>query len=45
MHGGQGMTWENPSHLMVKRAKADSLALGRADAHRTWIGELINLPA
>ncbi|WP_153505979.1 acyl-CoA dehydrogenase family protein [Cumulibacter manganitolerans] len=45
MHGGQGMTWENPSHLMVKRAKADSLALGRADAHRTWLGELINLPA
>lgn len=45
MHGGQGMTWENPSHLMVKRAKADSLALGRADAHRTWLGELIALPA
>lgn len=45
MHGGQGMTWENPSHLMVKRAKADSLALGRADAHRAWLGELIALPA
>lgn len=44
MHGGQGMTWENPSHLMLKRAKADSLALGRADAHRAWLGELINLP-
>ena len=45
MHGGQGMTWENPSHLMLKRAKADSLALGRADAHRAWLGELIALPA
>jgi len=45
MHGGQGMTWENPSHLMVKRAKADSLALGRADAHRDWLGELLELPA
>lgn len=45
MHGGQGMTWENPSHLMVKRAKADSLALGRADEHRAWLGELISLPA
>lgn len=45
MHGGQGMTWENPSHVMLKRAKADSLGLGRADAHRAWLGELINLPA
>ena len=45
MHGGQGMTWENPSHIMLKRAKADSLGLGRADAHRAWLGELINLSA
>ena len=45
MHGGQGMTWENPSHLMLKRAKADSLALGRADAHRAWLGDLIDLSA
>lgn len=45
MHGGQGMTWENPSHVMLKRAKADSLALGRADAHRAWLGELIGLSA
>lgn len=45
MHGGQGMTWENPSHLMLKRAKADSLAIGRADVHRAWLGELIELSA
>lgn len=45
MHGGQGMTWENPSHVMLKRAKADSLGLGRADAHRDWLGGLINLSA
>lgn len=43
MHGGQGMTWENPSHLLLKRAKADSLALGRADAHRRWLGDLIKI--
>ncbi|WP_134322783.1 acyl-CoA dehydrogenase family protein [Cumulibacter soli] len=45
MHGGQGMTWENPSHVMLKRAKADSIGMGRADAHRTWLGELIELSA
>ena len=43
MHGGQGMTWENPSHLYLKRAKADSLALGRADQYRAWLGTLVGI--
>ncbi|MFD0359793.1 acyl-CoA dehydrogenase family protein, partial [Streptomyces sp. NPDC127110] len=34
LHGGIGMTWEHPAHLYLKRAKADSLALGTAGHHR-----------
>ncbi|MEU1303861.1 acyl-CoA dehydrogenase family protein [Streptomyces shenzhenensis] len=45
LHGGIGMTWEHPVHLYLKRAKADSIALGTAGAHRTALAELINLPA
>lgn len=45
MHGGIGFTWENQSHLYLKRAKADSLAFGRADQHRAALGEIVNLPS
>jgi alkylation response protein AidB-like acyl-CoA dehydrogenase len=45
LHGGIGFTWEHPAHLYLKRAKADSLALGTADAHRTALAALVNLPA
>jgi alkylation response protein AidB-like acyl-CoA dehydrogenase len=45
LHGGIGFTWEHPSHLYLKRAKADSIGLGTADAHRAALAELANLPA
>jgi alkylation response protein AidB-like acyl-CoA dehydrogenase len=45
MHGGIGFTWENPAHLYLKRAKADSIALGTSDAHRAALAVLANLPA
>jgi alkylation response protein AidB-like acyl-CoA dehydrogenase len=45
LHGGIGFTWEHPAHLYLKRAKADSIAFGTADAHRAALGSLVNLPA
>ena len=45
MHGGIGFTWEHPAHLYLKRAKADSIAFGTADAHRAVLASLVNLPA
>ena len=45
MHGGIGFTWEHPAHLYLKRAKADSIAFGTPDAHRTALALLVNLPA
>lgn len=44
LHGGIGFTWEHPAHLFLKRAKADSLALGTADAHRASLAVLADLP-
>jgi alkylation response protein AidB-like acyl-CoA dehydrogenase len=45
MHGGIGFTWEHPAHLYLKRAKADSIGFGTADAHRRALASLVNLPA
>ncbi|MFF4486260.1 acyl-CoA dehydrogenase family protein [Streptomyces sp. NPDC001544] len=45
LHGGIGMTWEHPVHLYLKRAKADSIALGTAGAHRAALAELVDLRA
>lgn len=45
LHGGIGFTWEHPAHLFLKRAKADSIGLGTADAHRAALSRLANLPA
>ena len=45
MHGGIGFTWEHTAHLFLKRAKADSIAFGTADAHRAALTSLVNLPA
>ncbi len=45
LHGGIGMTWEHPTHLYLKRAKADSIALGTAGAHRETLAELVDLRA
>jgi len=44
LHGGIGFTWEHPAHLYLKRAKADSIAFGTPDAHRTALASLVNLP-
>jgi alkylation response protein AidB-like acyl-CoA dehydrogenase len=45
LHGGIGFTWEHPAHLFLKRAKADSIGLGTADAHRAGLAQLADLPA
>ncbi len=45
LHGGIGMTWEHPAHLYLKRAKADSIALGTAGRHRQLLAPHANLPA
>jgi alkylation response protein AidB-like acyl-CoA dehydrogenase len=44
LHGGIGFTWEHPAHLYLKRAKADSIGFGTADAHRGSLASLANLP-
>ncbi|MEU5991719.1 acyl-CoA dehydrogenase family protein [Spirillospora sp. NPDC047418] len=44
MHGGIGFTWEHPAHLYLKRAKADSIALGTPDRHRAALADLVGLP-
>jgi alkylation response protein AidB-like acyl-CoA dehydrogenase len=44
LHGGIGFTWEHPAHLYLKRAKADSIAFGTADAHRAVLASLVDLP-
>jgi alkylation response protein AidB-like acyl-CoA dehydrogenase len=44
LHGGIGFTWEHPAHLYLKRAKADSIGFGTADAHRASLAELADLP-
>lgn len=43
LHGGIGMTWEHPTHLRLKRAKADQIALGTPGAHRARLADLVNL--
>ncbi|MEU6890462.1 acyl-CoA dehydrogenase family protein [Streptomyces sp. NPDC046557] len=45
LHGGIGMTWEHPAHLYLKRAKADSAALGSAGHHRGLVADFAELPA
>jgi len=44
LHGGIGMTWEHPAHLYLKRAKADAIALGSAQAHRALLAPMVDLP-
>lgn len=42
IHGGIGFTWEHPIHLMLRRAKANAVLVGRADALRDRAaGELL----
>lgn len=44
LHGGLGMTWEHPAHLLLKRAKADQLAFGAPGQHLARLGVLVDLP-
>jgi alkylation response protein AidB-like acyl-CoA dehydrogenase len=44
LHGGIGFTWEHPAHLLLKRAKSGSLALGTPDRHRAALAALVDLP-
>jgi len=42
IHGGIGFTWEHPIHLLLRRAQANSVLVGRADALRDRAaGELL----
>jgi acyl-CoA dehydrogenase len=34
IHGGIGFTWEHPSHLLLRRAQANAVLVGRAHALR-----------
>ncbi|WP_406513354.1 acyl-CoA/acyl-ACP dehydrogenase [Streptomyces sp. NBC_00161] len=45
LHGGIGMTWEHPAHLYLKRAKADSLALGTPGHHHALVADFAELPS
>ncbi|KHK97753.1 acyl-CoA dehydrogenase [Microbacterium mangrovi] len=44
LHGGMGMTWEHPTHLFLKRAKADQIGLGTPGAHRARLADLVDVP-
>ena len=44
IHGGIGFTWEYPIHLLLRRAQANAVLVGRADALRDRAaGELLAL--
>ncbi|HXO56891.1 MAG TPA: acyl-CoA dehydrogenase family protein, partial [Mycobacterium sp.] len=44
IHGGIGFTWEHPIHLLLRRAQANAVLVGRADALRDRAaGELLAL--
>lgn len=34
IHGGIGFTWEHPAHLLLRRAQANAVLVGRADVLR-----------
>jgi acyl-CoA dehydrogenase len=34
IHGGIGFTWEHPAHLLLRRAKANAVAIGRPEMLR-----------
>lgn len=34
VHGGIGFTWEHPAHLLLRRARANAVLVGRSDALR-----------
>jgi acyl-CoA dehydrogenase len=34
IHGGIGFTWEHPAHLLLRRARANAVLIGRPEALR-----------
>jgi alkylation response protein AidB-like acyl-CoA dehydrogenase len=45
IHGGIGFTWEHPVHLLLRRAQANAVLVGRADALRDRAaGQLLRDP-
>jgi alkylation response protein AidB-like acyl-CoA dehydrogenase len=43
IHGGIGFTWEHPIHLLLRRAQANAVLVGNADALRDRAaGELLS---
>jgi acyl-CoA dehydrogenase len=34
IHGGIGFTWEHPAHLLLRRAQANAVLVGRAESLR-----------
>jgi acyl-CoA dehydrogenase len=34
IHGGVGFTWEHPAHLLLRRARANAVAVGRSEVLR-----------
>ena len=37
IHGGIGFTWDNDTHLWIKRAKSSEVLFGDASHHREWM--------
>jgi alkylation response protein AidB-like acyl-CoA dehydrogenase len=44
IHGGIGFTWEHPIHLLLRRARANAVLVGRADALRDRAAETLLQP-
>src|SRR5215218_10170926 len=40
-HGGIGFTWEHPAHLFLRRAQANAVCMGRAEALRDRAAQLV----
>ena len=39
IHGGVGYTWENDSHILLRRAKVDDLLLGAQTWQRSRVAD------
>lgn len=41
IHGGTGFTWEHPAHLLLRRARANAVLMGRPEAFRERAAGLV----